>query len=274
MFQLPDLPELSPTEKAMPLSKYYLPMDAPSPLRLQLIEAGPLNSSDVPDAEHFLSMLRLPGEYDEHEFGYCMMPDGSGYIALYQRSDPRITGEMTRWYLQWMNFRPKSSAAGEGNLRYKLWMPLDHIDHQYVNGKDNRDGIYTLETLDLGAGEKPVGSVHHRVDPRELVPQEQLDALEAAGCSLRIAVESFDESGSHFCVTLTRPCPLGQTESLSREWIGWRLVNGKLVRDPKTPVTEGYLRNVAIHNTMEAEHLPKFLPALYEEYRDQPPDTD
>lgn len=275
MMKLPPLPELSPEEKAMNLSKYYLPVSPPDPLRQQLIDAGPMDPADAIPAEHFLDLLMEPEVYNKIEHGYCMMPDGSGYIALYERSDPRVTGEMNRWYLRWMNFRPKSSVPGQGNLKYKLWMPLDHMDHEYINGKDNSEGIRTLETLDLGAGSKPIWSVHHRVNVRDYgVTEEMEKELKEKGYSLRIAWESFEIPGSHFCVSLTRPCPLGGTETLSREWIGWRPENGRVVRDAQTPCDEEFLRNVVIHNTIEHEHLPKFLPAMWAEYKDQPLDAD
>lgn len=275
MMILPALPELSPEEKKMPLAKYYLPLDPPDPLRQQLIDAGPMDPKDAILAKNFLDLLMPPGVYSKVEHGYCMMPDGSGYIALYERSDPRVTPEMNGWYMRWMNFHSKSMVPGQGNLRYKIWMPLDHIDHSYVNGKDRSGGIRTLETLDLGAGSKPIESIHHRISVRDYgLSEEREKEYKDMGYSIRIAWESFEIPGSHFCFSVTRPCPLGGTETLSREWIGWRPVDGKLVRDEATPVDEAYLRNVVIHNIVEHAHLPKFLPALYAEYKDQPLDAD
>jgi len=276
MMVLPKPPKLSPEEKKMPLSKYYdVPVSPPDPLRQQLIDAGPINPADAIRPENFLDLLMPPGVYNKVEHGYCMMPDGSGYIALYQRSDPRISDEMMGWYMRWMNFHSKSMVPGQGNLRYKIWMPLDHIDHSYVNGKDRSDGISTLETLDLGAGSKPIASIHHRIDVKDYgLSEEQIKVYAAMGYSIRIAWESFEIPGSHFCFDVTRPCPLGGMETLSREWIGWRPVDGSLVRDEETPVDEEYLRNIVIHNTIEHAHLPKFLPKLYEEYKDQPLDAD
>ena len=58
----------------------------------------------------------------------------------------------------------KGMPAGQGNLKYKIWNPLDHWDHGFVNGKDKIDGIWTVETLDLGEGEAPVYTIRHHVD--------------------------------------------------------------------------------------------------------------
>ena len=39
-------------------------------------------------------------------------------------------------------------------------------------------------------------------------------------------------------------------------------------------LSEQYLRDVQIHNTVEQQHLATFLPALYAEYKDLPQDAD
>lgn len=269
---------LSPEERAMPLSKYYdIPMDMPDPLTMQIVNNGPMDPKDVPKPEEFIDLMLPPGQYGKIETGYCVLPDGTGYLAVYKRFDPRITLEMRRWYSRWMNRYAKGQPAGTGNLRYKIWNPIEHIDHHFVNGENDKNGISTLETLDLGAGEEPIGSVHFTLPEEEYplygVSKEKLAEYKAMGCSLRIAYETFDIPGSHFCCGVTRPHPLGGFEQLTREWMGWKPVNGKIVRDPY-PVTEEYLKNIIIHNIMELNQFAKFLPALYEEYKDLPIDAD
>ena len=270
--------ELTPEERAMPLSKYYdIPMSLPDPLTMQIANSGPMDPKDVPKPEEFVNLMMPPEQYGEHEMGYCVLPDGTGYLAVYKRFDPRITPKMRRWYMTWMNHYSKSTNPQNGNLRYKIWNPIEHIDHHYINGKDDSDGVSTLETLDLGAGEEPIGSIHYSLPESEYpqygVSEEMLKAYKEMGCSIRIAWESFDIPGSHFCVSVTRPHPLGGFEQLSREWMGYKPVDGKIVRDDY-PVTEEYLRNIMIHNIMELNHFVKFLPALYEEYKDKPIDAD
>ena len=88
---------------------------------------------------------------------------------------------------------------------------------------------------------------------------------------------SFECPGSHLVLSVTRPCPLGGVETCSREWIGYKAENGKIIRDLETPdfmLCEQYLRNVQIHNTVEQQHLATFLPELYAEYHDLPKDAD
>jgi hypothetical protein len=56
--------------------------------------------------------------------------------------------------------------------------------------------------------------------------------------------------------------------------MGYYPENGKIVRDPRTPVDEKYLHDVIVHNTLERAHLAQVLPDLYEEYHELPMDAD
>ena len=78
------LPELTPLEKALPVSKYYTdyPLHKPNPLYSQLLDAGAMNPGDALPLDRWFDLLRPEG-YDKVEYGYCMMPDGTGYIANY-----------------------------------------------------------------------------------------------------------------------------------------------------------------------------------------------
>ena len=120
--------------------------------------------------------------------------------------------------------------------------------------------------------------MRHNFDVRDYgFPEEKYDALLRAGVAITACWESFDCPGSHLVLSVTRRCPLGGTETCSREWIGYRAENGSVVRDAETPdfmLCEQYLRDVQIHNTVEQQHLATFLPALYAEYKDLPQDAD
>ncbi len=165
----------------------------------------------------------------------------------------------------------------EGDLRYKIWNYADHYDHYYENWQDGSDGIHTTESLDLGQGERMYDTIRHQFDLKDFgLTEERLKELQEAGCQTngKGSYETFDTPGTHLCLSYSRPCPLGGVETRSREWIGWRPVNGKLVRDERTYCTEEYLKTVVIHTLVEWEHLYTFLPELYAEYHDQPIDAD
>lgn len=269
---------LFPEEEKMPLAKYFYNYEVkmPTPLEMQIINAGPMKLEDAILPENFTDLLKPTG-YDKVEMGYCMFPDGSGYVATYRVRPPHISGEMERWYRNWRNLKSRSMVPGHGNLRYKIWLPADHFDHYYVNWIDGTDGVFTTESLDLGEGDRLYNTIRHQFDVRDFgVTEEQLQELKNAGINFngKGSWESFDEPGSHLCLSITRPCPWGGVETRSREWIGWRPVNGKLVRDESTYCTEEYLRKVVIHTLVEWNHLYTFLPDLYEEYKDQPADAD
>ena len=86
------LPELFPEEKKMPLAKYYYnyPVHDLGPIEKQILAAGPMNAEKAIRPENFLDLYKPVGEYDEIEMGYCMYPDGSGYVATYTRIPPDI----------------------------------------------------------------------------------------------------------------------------------------------------------------------------------------
>ena len=165
----------------------------------------------------------------------------------------------------------------QGNLRYKLWNPLDHWDHKFVNGEDDKDGVWSVETLDLGASGDPgkgIAAVSHNIDLREYgLSEERYKELLAADCRADACWEEFDGPGHHLVLRFS-PCPLGGRESINCEWIGYMAKDGKIVRDEETPVDENYLKNVLIHNTIERQHLYDLLPDLYEAYNTLPMDED
>lgn len=277
--------ELTEEERRLPLAKYWdLPLHRLAPLQRQLVEAGPMDPLKATEPLHFTDLLRPVG-YEEVEYGYTMREDGTGYLAVYT-TYPGCTPQMLGWYFNWINIRSKSTPDGVGNLRYKIWNQADHWDHGFINGVDKTDGIYTVESLDLGEGEEMLWSVRHPLDPRDFgLTAEMQQRLKDSGCFVDCCTESFhpvsDPSvtlpGTHLFMTLSRINPWGVLEKVTREWIGYGVRDGQIVIDETTPdwmLNEGYLKKVITHSTTEAQQLSKFLPQLYDEYKDQPIDAD
>ena len=232
---------------------------------------------DAIPAENWLDLLQIHG-YRDIVYGYTMMPDGSGFYIEYSVSPVTWQGKWRRWYGTWYNRYSKSMVPGEGNLRYKIWNPLDHWDHKFVNGENDRDGVWSVETLDLGAGGNPskgIPAVSHSIDLREYgLSEERYQELLAADCQAEACWEEFEGPGHHLVLRFSRPCPLGGRESINCEWIGYYAKDGRILRDEETPVDETYLKNVLTHNTIERAHLYQVLPDLYEAYKDLPMDAD
>ncbi len=273
------LPELYPEEKKMPLAKYYYnyPMkDLPEDLKKEIL-GPPMDPADAIKTENFIDWMLPCGKYFKHENGYCMLEDGTGYIATYMKIPPEIEPKKMFWYLKWLNVHSKSMVLGHGNLRYKIWNPADHFDHYFINWTDPSDGIHTTESLDLGEGDRQYNTIRHNFNLRDYgLTDEKVAELKASGCPVNevSAWESFDEPGAHLTMGQIRPCPDGGHERRSVEWIGWRPSNGKLIREPRTHCDEAYLRKVAYHTLIEWHHLLDFINDLYEEYHDQPIDAD
>ena len=271
--------KLNKVEQLMPLAKYFYnyPMkDLPRDVK-DVIFGHPMDPAKAIKPENFLDWLQPCGKYLEHENGYCMFPDGSGYIATYMKIPANIEVRKIFWYLNWLNVHPKSQPEGTGNLRYKIWNPADHWDHYFVNWQDASEGVHTTESLDLGEGDRQYDTIRHSFNLRECgLTQARIDELKASGLNVKETSdwESFDFAGSHLTLGQIRPCPEGGWERRSVEWIGWRPKDGKPVREPRTPCDEAYLRKVAYHTLIEWYHLMDFINDLYEEYHDLPIDAD
>lgn len=273
------LPGLSLAEQQMPLARFYYgyPMqDLSEELKAEIF-AQPVDPESVVKAENFTDWLKPFGEYSEHENAYCMMPDGSGYVSTYMRFPEGLEAKKLFWYLNWMNFHPKSQPDGTGNLRYKIWNPADHWDHYFINWTDKSEGIHTTESLDMGEGERKYDTIRHAFSLRDYgLTQERIDDIKASGIGVNEVSdwESFDFAGAHLTLGQIRPAPGGGFERRSVEWIGWRPRDGKIVRVPETPCDEAYLRKVAYHTLIEWYHLCDMIDDLYEEYHDKPIDAD
>ena len=283
-------PELSPEEKRLPLAKYYdIPLTPLGPLLQQIIDYGcPLDPKLAIKAENMLDLLKTTG-YDKQEFGYCMMEDGTGYMATYT-TYPNFTPAMLSWWFRWLNVYPKNLPKGKGNLKYKIWCPPDHYDHDFINGKDNKDGIWTVESFDFGAGEDKVGTIRHPFNLRDYgLTAEKEKELKEAGCWIDPAYVTFHPPvpyhtpgmshqqlpGTYLNLTLSRMNPLGIMEKISRMWVGYTVKDGKVVRDESTPssmLCEEFLKKLLIHATIEAQQGSKWFPELYAKYHNKPDD--
>jgi hypothetical protein len=280
---LADRPKLSRAEKRMPLAKYYdLPLFPPGPRESQLLAHMPLDPTQALPVEKWAELLQ-PTSYHEAEYGYCLMPDGSSYMAMYFVY-PYCTPQMLGWWFRWLNVLPKDQPEGTGNLKYKLWCPPDHLTHAFTNGKDFAGGMWAIESIDLGGGMDKVLFQRDHLEAKDygLSAKREKQLLEA-GCWVDLSTVNFyspDEPrrqypGSWLWLTLSRPCAQGGIELRTRLWIGYGAKDGKIYLDKTTPpalLSEDYMRTFLIHTTVEHQHLAKLLPQLYAEYGDKPDD--
>ncbi len=268
-------PPLSPEERQMSIAKYYdLPFQELDPIRMQILNAGPLDPAAVTPPDHILDLIRPAGYVPGSDYGYCMMEDGSGFVATYNVFH-NCTLEMLGWWFSWLNTPPKNMPAGLGNIKYKVWCPYGHFDHGLAVDPEGNTVPRAAEALDLGLkGEKPDNIYMHNVDPAVLgMSPERIAELEAIDCTYSVSYETFDYPGMHLCMSMMRPCPTGGIEAFGREWMGYGIRDDKIVREPATPVDEAFLKEVVIHCSCEMQHLDFILPKLYAEYKDTPADA-
>jgi hypothetical protein len=250
--------------------KYY-GMDMARPSREQMSKAlqGPI---DPDRALPFSERNRMfdPG-YMEEEVGYCVMPDGTGYVANLTPM-PGVTAEMFDWWFAWHPL---------DNLRYKIWDPEDHYRAETMQAMKYRDQELTFRERywdtthyvveDLGAGPQPVylnfkypGSM--RFDMQKIGTE---------ACETLVCAQSYGEGFPPFAGPDSSMCHMirkidGGVELRTRFWFGWVTEDGK---DRKT-LPDGFrmppmgLAAMLLHNIKEFTNLAVILPQVYEKEKD------
>jgi hypothetical protein len=248
---------------------------------MQLLKHMPLDLDEALQPEDLLDLLEPTG-YLDAEYGYCALPNGAGYMAMYFVY-PYCTPQMIGWWFRWVNVPPKTQPPGTGNLKYKLWCPPDHVIHAFNNGKDLSEGQWAIESIDLGEGDDKVLYRRVHLDAKQYgLSAEREQEFRQAGCWVDLSNVTFhspadDEQypGNWLWLTVSRPCAQGGVEIRTRLWMGYGARDGELYYDESTPEvfrSEETMRKFLIHTTVEHQHLAKLLPKLYEEYGDRPDD--
>ena len=127
----------------MPALEDYLarPLTPPDRRAIEAVEQGPIDPRDAlpaGDVDPLLDPAELPGEC-----GWCVLPDGCGYVAM-RTEMPGVTGAMVDWWFDWHPRDP---------LRYRVWHPLAHERNSVDPGPPPAPG-----------GKPYWGTVHHPVE--------------------------------------------------------------------------------------------------------------
>ena len=108
--------QLTAEEEAKPYAGYYhRPLTPPDPDLMAQIRPDAQTDPALALPPERISDLLDPG-YHEVETGWCVMPNGSGYLAVHNRM-PGVTVEMLDWWFSWHSM---------ASLRYGLWYPPGH----------------------------------------------------------------------------------------------------------------------------------------------------
>lgn len=246
---------LTVEEKALSYSKYYyMEMAKPDQAMVDRVNQGPIDPKDALRIQDLNDLLN-PG-YLASEFGYCVMPDGSGYISNITKM-PGVTPEMFDWWFLWHGLHP---------LRYKVWDPDDHFDVR-VSDEDRRRlldpnipmreriwGVkhYIKEDVGLGHVFEPIADFQ---SPEEFgfdMKRFKSPNVETAICA-----------GGFMCHFI-RKIERG-VELRSRFWLGWTVVDKKPVRIEGAEWPESDVKGATLHNIKEFTNLAKILPLIYAE---------
>ena len=267
-------PELTAEEKVRPYAKYYYQPSAPpaphhATMLMDLKPLDPAKADRIQDVDDLLA----PG-YTEGENGYCVMPDGSGYVAL-RHPMAGATPEMVDWWFAWHALE---------DLRYKLWYPEMHISAR-VDPEDRAKILDPDRPLPL----KFQGMTHHvvediggavlnAVDISFLTPEDfgfdmsrfhspNAEALAAANVVARGMDDPPDGPGLPVAfVHLVRNIP-GGIEVRNRFWVGYQIVDKKPVLSlpPGAAIPEEAVQGLFLHDVQEFANLAAILPQLYGE---------
>lgn len=216
-----------------------------------------------------------PG-YHEVEAGWCILPNGAGYIANHTVM-PGVTVEMIDWWMAWHSLE---------DLRYRIWYPPSHFGIS-LSERDRPkvlapglpmtrrfQGIthFVIENIGGPSAEKIAISFmtpeQVGFDMTRFRPPNVGTIVSANGVSLMLDPPPGvpNHKAPAFMLHFVREIP-GGIEYRSRFWMGYHILNRKpfflLPRGVRLP--EFVPRGLAIHNVHEYANLASFLPQLYRE---------
>ncbi len=260
---------LKEEDKKKSYYKYYEQDLAPfDPAKMEKMRKGLTPDKALPFKDR--NKLFDPG-YFEDEVGWCVMPDGTGYISNLTKM-PGVTVEMFDWWFAWHSL---------DDLRYTIWDPEDHYYARTMNRARALDpDLSPRERLwdtthdileDTGLG--PEGLYINFKNPGDLGYDVSKIGTEA--CGTIVTGKGFGKGQpplaspptimTHFVREIE-----GGIELRSRFWMGWTYENGRDVKalpdgifmPPMGPMSLG------MHNVKEFTNLAAILPKVYAEEKD------
>lgn len=266
--------DLTPAEQAKPYAKYFTRKPAaPDPARLELM-ARPMDPAKALRPERINDLLN-PG-YHEVETGWCILPNGAGYIANLTKM-PGVTVDMMNWWFGWHALE---------DLRYKIWYPACH------HGISIPDSAERARVLDPAtpAVKRFQGTTHHVIEdigsgPEDILikflPPEEMgfDMTRFKSPAVGTLVGGWGKTRPVGAFFLRPWAPsmmchfIRETEDgiemRTRFWMGYKVKNRKpkCVLPPFVKVPGKIPQGLAIHNIHEYANLASFLPELYAEMK-------
>jgi len=262
-------PELKADERKFSYAKYYDLEMTPIPKeKLEILERGPIDPSKALKIQDRNDIFK-PG-YLDCEIGYCVMEDGTGFLANLTRM-PGVTVDMFEWWFAWHALE---------DLRYRIWDPEDHFYARNQNREKALDSSLpmrertwgcTHEVLEDVGGGPGVILIDFKY-PREMGFDESKIGTEYCGTMMcgNGRGKNPGEGPAAVMMHMVREVEDG-IELRSRFWIGYHIVDGKevkLVPDGVSVPLE-VVKGLFAHNLKEFTHLAAILPKVYAEEKDR-----
>ena len=264
--------DLTPEEQAKPYAKYFTRQPAaPDPAQVALM-GKPMDPAKALKPENLNDLLN-PG-YHEVESGWCVMPNGSGYVANHTKM-PGVTLEMINWWFAWHALE---------DLRYKIWWPAGHyaacIPDEAERARVLNPGVPVVERFQ--------GITHHVVEdvgggPEDIkisfmTPSDfgfDMARFKAPAVGTLVAANGKSRPVGAFFLRPWAPAMMchfiRETEDgiefRSRFWMGYKVVDRKpkCKLPPFFKLPAAIPQGLATHNVYEYTNLASFLPQIYAE---------
>lgn len=270
------LAELSENEREKSYSKYYF--EKPGMPNEELLgflkDVKPMDPSKALNIEDINDLLN-PG-YLEVETGYCVLPNGAGYVSVCNKM-PGVTVDMVNWWFAW---------HGLDELRYKIWWPKGHytvgvsdearakILDPNTKITDKFQGVTHRVIEDVGGGKEEIFISFLKPEDThfdmERFHQPNISTLVMAnGVSTMLEVPNAPKVPAVMC-HFVREIE-GGVEFRTRFWLGYQIIDKKPVKllPPQVRVPEFVPMGLAIHCIEEYSNLKKILPSIYEEEKNR-----
>jgi len=268
--QKPKVP-VTDADKAKHYFKYYEREPAfMAPQKMGKVFGPPMNPCDaVPFAER---ASILEEGFSKNEIGYCVMPDGTGYIAD-ETFIPGGTAEMVDWFFAWRGLDP---------LRYIIVNPNENLSAMSMQTCYARDEDRTLQekywdTTQVIMKAGPMGPSTDYLnfkcpssvgfDMSKIGPDQKTKTL-VCGRNYAKGYPPMAAPDYFVCHQVTEG--VGGINVFTRIWYGWSVRYGldhKALPDgfrmqPHVPMT------LMIGNAVEWGNIAAILPLLYHEEKD------
>lgn len=249
-------------EQQLPYYKYFLQNLAPIPQdKVEIWKNGqPDGRRGVPAQERNRFLAGTDGDWCQ--LGYGVQDDGTGYVCNTTYM-PGVTSEMLDWWFPW-------HSVGS-DLRYKIWDPEDH----YFARADN--AAYVCDPA-VPMNQKTWGVNHYILEDVGFGPDfVKLCFKSPTDFGYDQALVGTDTCASLVCAVGEGSCPAAMTHKwypyqdgvlfCSRFWIGYGMVEGKLVKvlPEGVRLPDFVPQNLFGHNIKEFSNLAAILPQVYAE---------